>query len=72
VLSGGGDKTLRLWDVATGKEVRSFSGHREWITSVAFSPDGRLALSGSGDNTRNMLKLWNVATGEQIGNFNRA
>ena len=65
-LSGSFDKTLRLWDVATGKEIRSFAGHTEEVTSVAFSPDGRFALSGSFDNT---LRLWDVKTGKEIRSF---
>ena len=46
-LSGSDDKTLKLWDVATGTEIRSFAGHTDYVWSVAFSPDGRTALSGS-------------------------
>ena len=65
-LSGSLDKTLRLWEVETGKEVRSFKGQSSWVESVAFSPDGRYALSGSLDKT---LKLWEVATGIEIRSF---
>jgi WD40 repeat protein len=54
-LSGGYDSTLRLWDVATGKEIRRFEGHSGKVTSVAFSPDGKYALSGSGEDT---FMLW--------------
>ncbi len=57
---------MKLWDVATGKELRSFTGHTNTVRSVAFSPDGRFALSGSGDYT---LKLWEVATGKEIRSF---
>ena len=57
-LSGGGDNTLKLWDVGTGKELHSFAGHSDMVLSVAFSPDGRFALSGSEDKT---LKLWDVS-----------
>jgi WD40 repeat protein/uncharacterized protein YecT (DUF1311 family) len=66
VLSGSLDNTLKLWNVATGEEIRTFKGHSISVESVAFSPDGRYALSGSGDNT---LKLWDVATGEEIRTF---
>ncbi len=68
ILSGSvaGDNTLKLWDVTTGKEVRTFSGHSKWISSAAFSPDGKYVISGSGDAT---LKLWDVSTGKEIRTF---
>jgi WD40 repeat protein len=43
------DDTIKLWEVATGSEVRTLSGHTDWVNSVAFSPDGRLLASGSCD-----------------------
>ena len=46
-LSGSSDKTLKLWDLASGKELRTFTGHSGRVTSVAIAPDGRTALSGS-------------------------
>lgn len=66
VISGSDDNTLKLWEVATGKEIRTFTGHSGGILSVAFSPDGRYALSGSYDNT---LKLWEIRTGKEIRTF---
>src|SRR6185369_13861840 len=45
VLSGSADKTLKLWDVASGALVRSFVGHSGAVRSVAFSPDARQVLS---------------------------
>jgi len=65
-LSGSGDRTMSLWNVASGKEIRSFAGHTKIVKSVSFSPDGRFALSGSGDKT---LRLWDVATGKEIRSF---
>ena len=66
-LSGSLDNSLKLWEVATGRELRSFNGHTNYVNSVAFSPDGRFALSGSEDTT---LKLWDVATGKELRTFN--
>jgi hypothetical protein len=54
-LSGSGDETLKLWEVETGKCLRTFQGHGRSVESVHLSADGRHALSGSYDNT---LKLW--------------
>ena len=62
-LTGGYDKTARLWEVATGKEIRRLEGHSDGVTSVAFSPDGRWALTGSLDK---IARLWDVATGQEI------
>ena len=65
-LSGSIDSTLKLWDVATGREIRTFSGHSDTVNSVAFSPDGKQVLSGSGDST---IKLWDASTGREIRTF---
>jgi hypothetical protein len=45
------------------KLERTFSGHSAWVSSVAFSPDGKYALSGSGDKT---MKLWDMASGKEV------
>ncbi|MDD2814450.1 MAG: hypothetical protein PHP00_01765 [Thiotrichaceae bacterium] len=66
VLSGSDDKTLKLWEVASGQCLRTFSGHSHYVRSVAFSPDGLLALSGSWDKT---LKLWEVSSGQCLRTF---
>ncbi|MCK5522475.1 MAG: hypothetical protein KAI83_05000, partial [Thiomargarita sp.] len=65
-LSGSFDYTLKLWEVNTGAEIRTFAGHTDIVYSVAFSPDGRYALSGSFDYT---LKLWELNTGAEIRTF---
>lgn len=73
VLSGHetfGENPLRLWDVATGKEIRAFAGHTVPVFSVAFSPDGRLAASGS--FAGKPIRLWNVATGREIRQIQEA
>ncbi|MBI5590272.1 MAG: DUF4365 domain-containing protein [Deltaproteobacteria bacterium] len=65
-LSGSGGKTLRLWDVETGRCLRVFEGHTGSVTSVAWSLEGRLALSGASDKT---LRLWEVKTGRCLRVF---
>eukprot|EP00842_Homolaphlyctis_polyrhiza_P001191 jgi/Hompol1/2072/HPOL_002813-RA len=56
-LSASWDKTLRLWDLNTGKTTRQFVGHTNDVLSVSFSPDNRQIVSGSRDKT---IKIWNT------------
>jgi serine/threonine protein kinase len=53
------------------KCLRTFEGHKDNVNSVCFSPDGRYALSGSGDieDVDHTLKLWDVETGECLRTF---
>jgi len=57
---------LKLWEAVSGREIRAFSGHTRMVTCAAFSPDGRLALSGSLDRT---IKLWDVSAGREVRTF---
>jgi len=58
--------TFILWDVATGRQLRTFVSNTTPIYSTAFSPDGRYVLSGSKNYT---IKLWNVESGKEIRTF---
>ena len=49
--------------MATGKEVHTLAGHTDTVNSAAFSPDGKLVVTASDDNT---AKVWDVATGEEV------
>jgi len=66
ILSSSDDGTVKLWDIASGREIRTFLGHTEGVNSVAFSSDGKQVLSGSDDTT---VKLWDVASGREIRTF---
>ena len=62
LASGALDNTVRLWEVATGQEIRCLQGQGERINFVAFSPNGELlASSGHGG-----IQLWDVSTGQEI------
>ncbi|KAF4475367.1 Vegetative incompatibility protein HET-E-1 [Colletotrichum fructicola Nara gc5] len=61
LASGSDDKTVKLWDTATGQCQQTLEGHSSSVNSVAFSPDGRQLASGSFDKT---VKLWDTATGQ--------
>jgi WD40 repeat protein len=63
LASGSDDKTIKLWNVASGRELRTLAGHSNAVESVAFSPDGKLLASGSDDKT---IKLWDVASGREL------
>ena len=47
LATGSFDKTARLWEVATGREISTLKGHDAAVSSVAFSPDGRLLATGT-------------------------
>jgi hypothetical protein len=57
LLTGGEDKTIRYWDLSSGKELHKFEGHGDTVNALAFSSDGRRALSGSLDRT---VRLWGL------------
>jgi WD40 repeat protein len=62
LASGGWDHTVRLWDVAAGKELHRLEGHKAVVFSVATSPDGKTLASGGWDFN---IRLWDVASGKE-------
>jgi len=63
LASGSWDKTIKVWDVVTGTELRTLTGHSDRVRSVVYSPDGRYLASGSWDKT---IKVWDVVTGTEL------
>ena len=61
-LSGSGDKTIKVWDIASagGRLLNTLEGHTGSVSSVAITPDGTKIISGSYDNT---IKVWDFASG---------
>jgi WD40 repeat protein len=63
LATGSRDRTVTIWDIASGDQIHSLEGHSDEITAVAFSPDGRTLASASADTT---VKLWETATGNPV------
>jgi len=61
--STGDDQMVKVWDAADSRGVLTLEGHDAEVTSVAFSPDGRLVVSGAWDGT---ARVWDVRTGQEI------
>ncbi|KAK2052003.1 WD40 repeat-like protein [Colletotrichum caudatum] len=61
LASASWDKTVKVWDAATGQCLQTLEGHGDRVKSVAFSGDGTQLASASNDNT---VKVWDAATGQ--------
>ncbi len=62
VVTASDDKTARLWDAASGKELQRLT-HDEWVWAASFSPDGRTVVTASDDKT---ARLWDAASGKEL------
>ena len=58
IASGSDDKSIRIWDTASGQTVQTLKGHTALVRSVVSSPDGKQIASGSYDNT---IRIWDVS-----------
>lgn len=63
IASGGMDKTIRIWEVATGHELRVITGHQYTVRSLQFSKDDKYLISGSNDSK---TLIWDATTGKLI------
>lgn len=65
LASGSDDRTIKLWEVETGRELKTLKGDFGVVSSVAFSADGKWLASGS----LHTIKLWETATGKELKTF---
>ncbi|MDB5312772.1 MAG: repeat protein [Gemmataceae bacterium] len=61
LVTGGEDRTVRVWEVTSGKQVRSFQGHVERVLAVAVRGDGRQVASASKDGA---IRLWDLTAAD--------
>jgi WD40 repeat protein len=67
VATGSRDKSAKLWDLNSGREVRTFLGHEYSVITLAFSKDGNTLITGSSDGT---VRFWEVSSGKQLAAIN--
>jgi len=60
ILTSSTDRTVKLWDAFSGKELYTYAGHNNWVESADFNKDGNQIFSRSKDGT---VKCWNLETG---------
>src|SRR2546427_9043273 len=63
LASGGSDNAIKIWQVASGRELRALTGHTGYIKSLAASRNGQWLASGSSART---VKVWDVAMGHRF------
>ena len=61
VLTAGADKTVRIWDAESGKELHKLEGHHDHVRVVLFTPDGKNVISASQDRS---IRIWDVDSGK--------
>ena len=63
IASAGGDRTIKIWDFTSGKQLMEFEGHSGKVRAMVYSPDGKYLVSAGEDQT---LKIWDPKTGTEI------
>ncbi|MDX4061090.1 caspase family protein [Aliarcobacter skirrowii] len=66
IVSGSHDATVKLWEINSGKLLKTFTGHNLGVLSVAISSDNKYIVSGSLDNR---IKLWEINSGKLLKTF---
>jgi WD40 repeat protein len=67
LVTAGKNKTARIWDAATGRQLLVLTGHTEPLADAEFSPDGARVVTAGADNE---ARLWDARSGETVGILN--
>ena len=62
-VTASNDRTLKVWELESGRELQTLSGHAGWVRAVALAPDPWRAVSASSDRT---LKVWELESGREL------
>jgi WD40 repeat protein/uncharacterized CHY-type Zn-finger protein len=65
-VSSSADNTLKVWDLETGRCIRTLKGHFAKVNGVSITPDGKRVISGSSDGA---VKVWDIESGKCVTNF---
>jgi WD40 repeat protein len=63
IVSACCDKTIKVWDLASGRELHSLTGHTDWITALLVTENGRMIISAALDNT---IRMWDLELGKEL------
>ncbi|HEX6892187.1 MAG TPA: caspase family protein [Chryseolinea sp.] len=63
LATGSRDKSVKIWERSTGREIRSLLGHEATVTSIEFTSDGKYLISGGNDKA---IRIWEVLTGNEV------
>jgi tRNA A-37 threonylcarbamoyl transferase component Bud32/dipeptidyl aminopeptidase/acylaminoacyl peptidase len=63
IATASSDRTARIWDASTGRELATLRGHENYVNSAVFSPDGRRIVTASSDRT---ARIWDAETGREL------
>ena len=66
IISGSEDKTIKLWEVSSGRELRTYNGHQSIVNDVLFTSDDKTLISASKDGH---IYFWDVITGNIIKRY---
>jgi RNA polymerase sigma factor (sigma-70 family) len=66
LYTGSADRTMRQWEVISGKHLRVFDEHLAGVTALAASPDGKWIASAGSNNRPNVIRLWDAASGQFV------